>query len=104
MPEEWSLEANFFLELRQENKNSIRKKWALLRAAEGNRSNWPKKKTTLHVQHTFKYISLLCFARLQRETSRNVLVICFMKDMSYVFGFFLFTYFFTAAYSHLGGR
>ena len=37
------------------------------------------KKKTLHVQHAFLYISLRCFARLQRETSRNVLVIRFMR-------------------------
>ena len=31
-----------------------------------------------------------CFARLQRETSRNVLVTCLMEEVSYVF---LFTFF-----------
>ena len=35
--------------------------------------------TTLHVQHTFLYISLpFFFARLQQETSRNILVTRFM--------------------------
>ena len=29
------------------------------------------KKTTLHEQHTFLYISLPLFARPQRETSKN---------------------------------
>ena len=40
------------------------------------------KKATLHVQHTFIYISSdRCFARLQRETSRDVLVTRFMEEM-----------------------
>ena len=40
-----------------------------------------------------------CFARLQRETSRNFLVIRFMEEMSYVL---LFTFFFfTAAHFQL---
>ena len=36
------------------------------------------KKATLHVQHTFCTFLCLCFARLQRETSRNfrLLVLC----------------------------
>lgn len=51
---------------------------------------------TLHVQHTSLYISF--------DVLHDYNVKCFMKDMSYVFGFFLFSYFFTAAYSHLGGR
>ena len=42
-----------------------------------------------------------CFARLQRETSRNFLVTRFMGEMSYVF---LITFLFTAAHFHLGGR
>ena len=32
-----------------------------------HRSNWQN----LHVQHTFLYISLPCFARLQRDTSET---------------------------------
>ena len=49
------------------------------------------KKATLHVQHTFFYVFLcLCFARPQRETSRNFLATRFMKEMSHVF---LFTFF-----------
>ena len=49
------------------------------------------KKATLHVQHTFFYLFLcLCFARPQRETSRNFLATRFMKEMSHVF---LFTFF-----------
>ena len=45
------------------------------------------KKANLQVQHTFFYISLPLFARLQRKTSRNFLVTHFM---TYVF---LFTFF-----------
>ena len=56
------------------------------------------KKTTLHVQHTyFVHLFCRCFARLQRETSRNFLVTRFMEEMSYVFSF---TFFFTAAQFH----
>ena len=51
-----------------------------------------RKKATLHVQHTFfVHFFAVVFARLQRETSRNVLVTRFMEEMSYVF---LFTFFF----------
>ena len=49
------------------------------------------KKATLHVQHTFLYISLPLFWRLQRETSRHVLFTCFMETVSSVF---LLTFFF----------
>ena len=38
-----------------------------------------------------------CFARLQRETSRNFLVTRFVEEMSY-----LSLFFFTAAHFHLG--
>ena len=61
------------------------------------------KKATLHVQHTFFCTFLCrCFARLQRETSRNFLV-------SYTFHGgnnvrVLVHFLFTAAHSHLGGR
>ena len=50
-----------------------------------NKSN--KQKATLHVQHTF-FVPFLCrcFARLQRQTSRNF----FMEEMSYVFSFTIF--------------
>ena len=57
------------------------------------------KKATLHVQHTFFNVFLcLCFARPQRETSRNFLATRFMEEMLHVF---LFTLFFTAAHFHL---
>ena len=50
------------------------------------------KKATLHVQHTFVCTFLCrCFARLLRETSRNVLVARFVEGMSDVFLFTLFS-------------
>ena len=56
------------------------------------------KKVTLLVQHTFFCTFLCrCFARLQRETSRNLLVTRFMEEMLRVFPF---TFFFTAAHFH----
>ena len=44
------------------------------------------KKVTLNVQHTF-FCSFLCrcFARLQLDTFRNLLVTRFTEEMSYVF-------------------
>ena len=39
------------------------------------------KKATFHVQHTFCTFLCLCFARLQRETSRNFPVARFMEEM-----------------------
>ena len=42
------------------------------------------KKATLDAQHTF-FNLCHCFVRLQRETSRNFLVTCFMEKMSYMF-------------------
>ena len=42
-----------------------------------------------------------CFSLLQRETSRDFLVTRFMEEMSCVF---LFTFFFTIAHFHPGGR
>ena len=53
------------------------------------------KKTTLHVQHTFLYISLPLFCT---TTSWNLQKLFFMEEMSYVFSF---TFFFTAADFHL---
>ena len=49
------------------------------------------KKVTFRVQHTFCTFLCRCFARLQRETSRNFLVTRFMEEMSYVLSFNFFT-------------
>ena len=49
--------------------------------------------------HFFCTFLCRCFARLQRETSRNFLVTRFMEEMSYVFSFTSFS--FTAAHFHL---
>ena len=61
------------------------------------------KKATMHVQQTFFNAFLcLCFARPQRETSRNFLATRFMKEMSHVF---LFTFFHRRSFSPcIGGR
>ena len=48
------------------------------------------KKATLHAQHTL-FNLCHCFARLQRETSRNFLVTRFMEEMSYMFLFSFFS-------------
>ena len=48
------------------------------------------KKETLYVKHTFfVHFICRCFARLQRETSRNFLVTRFMEEISYLFLFTL---------------
>ena len=58
------------------------------------------KKQLCRVQHNFFFCTFLCrcFARLQRETSRNFIVTRFMKQISYVFLFTFHNHF------HLGGR
>ena len=46
-----------------------------------NRSNYQK--SNFHVQHTFfVHYFCRCFARIQRETSRNILVTRFVEEMS----------------------
>ena len=62
-----------------------------------NKSNW-QKSNFARTAHFFCKFLFRCFARLQRETSRNFLVARFMEEMSYVFSF---TFFFTAAHFHL---
>ena len=62
-----------------------------------NRSNQRKNNFVL-AAHFFCTFLCRCFAWLQRETSRNLLVTRFMEEMSYVFSF---TFFFTAAHFHL---
>ena len=51
--------------------------------------------------HYFCTFLCRCFVRLQQETSRNFLAARFMEEMSYMF---LFTFFFTVAHFHPGGR
>ena len=48
------------------------------------------KKATLDAQHTF-FNLCHCFVRLQRKTSGNFLVTCFMEKMSYMFLFSFFS-------------
>ena len=54
-----------------------------------NRSN-QQKSNFARATHFFCTFLCRCFARLQRETSRNFLVTRFMEELSYVF---LFTFF-----------
>ena len=55
-----------------------------------NRSNWQKKQLCT-CSTLFCTFLCRCFARLQRETSRNFLVTRFMEEMSYVFSFTFFS-------------
>ena len=54
-----------------------------------NRSN-QQKSNFVRAAHFFCIFLCLCFARLQRETSRNFIVTRFMGEMSYVFSFTFF--------------
>ena len=69
-------------------------------SGEGNGIDLITEKATLHVQHTF-FCSFLCrcFARLQRETSRNFVVTRFMEEIVV-----RLVNFFTASHIHLGGH
>ena len=49
-----------------------------------------KKSNFARAAHFFCTFLCRCFARLQRETSRNFLVVRFMEEMSYVFSFTFF--------------
>ena len=55
-----------------------------------NRSNQQKRNFAC-AAHFFCTFLCRCFARLQRETSRNFLVTRFMEEMSYVFSFTFFS-------------
>ena len=62
-------------------------------------------KATLHVpSRLFCTFLCRCFARLQRETSRNFLVTRFMEEMLYARVPDHFLFFFTAEHFHLGSR
>ena len=50
-----------------------------------NRSNNQHKNNFARATHFFCTFLCRCFARLQRETSRNFLVTRFMEEMSYLF-------------------
>ena len=68
----------------------------------GGNENGEKKTTVGLIARAAHFLCTFlcrCFERLQRESSRNVLVTRFMEEKSYVF---LFTFFFNAAHSHLG--
>ena len=79
-----------------------------MRSGEGNENCEKRticlisKKATLHVQHIFFCTFLCrCFARLQRENSRNFLGTRFMEEMLNVFWLTFFV--FSAPNFHLGG-
>ena len=50
-----------------------------------------KKATFARAAHFFCTFLCRCFARIQRETSRNFLVTLFLEEMSYVFSFTFFS-------------
>ena len=68
-------------------------------SGEGNAVLWRKttivlirkKSNFASAAHFFCIFLCRCFARLQRETSRNFLVTRFMEEMSYVFSFTFFS-------------
>ena len=68
-------------------------------SGEGNAGEWwkttidliSKKSNFARAAHFFCTFLCRCFARLQRETSRNFLVTRFMEEMSYVFSFTFFS-------------
>ena len=66
------------------------------RVKNNNMSKWQKSNFARAALFVYSFL-YRCFERLQRETSRNVLVTCSMEGMSYVLSFF----FFTAAHFHL---
>ena len=60
-----------------------------------------QKSSFAHAENFFCTFPCRCFARLQRETSRNFTATRFMEDLLYGF---LFTFICTAAHFHLGCR
>ena len=56
-------------------------------------NNWSNQQKSNFAQKNTLFCTLLCscFARLQRETSRNLLIILFVWEMSYVFLFIFFS-------------
>ena len=68
-------------------------------SGEGNAGEWWKTTRSLIIKKSnfaraaqfFCTFLCRCFARLQRETSRNFLVTRFMEEMSYVFSFTFFS-------------
>ena len=82
---------NNIYSLLKQNIKSCNAKWRRQRrrtVKNNNRSNWQKSNFACAAH--FSTFLCRCFAQLQRETSRNCLVIHFMEQISYVF---LFTFF-----------
>ena len=81
--------------------NAKRRRQRRRTVKNNNRSN-QQKSNFARAAHFFCTFLCRCFARLQRETSRNVLVTRFMEEMSYVFPF---TFFHCRSFSpFIGGR
>ena len=79
-----------------------------MRSGNGNKNSPPKiswshkqKNNFARAAHPFCTFLCRCFALLQRETSRNILVSPFFEQMLYVF---LLTFVFNATYFHFFGR
>ena len=70
--------------------NAKRRRQCQRMVKNNNRSNQQKNNFAL-AAHFFCTFLCRCFAWLQRETSRNFLVTCFMEEMSYVFSFTFFS-------------
>ena len=84
----------------------LKKKNRVMLSGQGNAGEWwnttkgliSKKSNFARGAHFFCTYLCRCFARLQRETSRNLLVTRFMEEISYVLPS---PFFFTAAHFHL---
>ena len=70
--------------------NTLRRRQRRRTVKNSNRSN-QQKSNFARAAHFFCTFLCRCFARLQRETSRNFLVTRFMEEMSYVFSFTFFS-------------
>ena len=62
-----------------------------------------KKSNFARAAHFFCTFLCRCFARLQRETSRNFLVTFFLEKMLYVFSF-TFSFHYCLFLPYIGGR
>ena len=70
--------------------NTKRRRQRRRTVKKNNRSNL-RKSNFARAADIFRTFLCQCFARLQRETSRNFLVTSFMEELSYVFSFTFFS-------------
>ena len=84
--------ANICSLLKQNTKscNTKRRRQRRRTVKKNNRSNL-RKSNFARAADIFCTFLCQCFARLQRETSRNFLVTSFMEELSYVFSFTFFS-------------